>query len=76
MRNGRAGIGMVLRDSNGAVIFSPCSVLQNCSSPLESELMACRDGLAEARHRTERNVLVEVDCANVIRMNEKEVVHR
>ena len=36
--DGRAGAGMVLRDSNGAIIFSACRTLYRCCDALEAEL--------------------------------------
>ena len=40
-----AGAGMVLRDAAGAIIFSSCRELRSCTSPLEAELEACREGI-------------------------------
>ncbi|KAE8769170.1 Long chain acyl-CoA synthetase 9, chloroplastic [Hordeum vulgare] len=39
-----AGSGMVLRDSDGLIIFSSCRQLFNCRDPLEAELGACMEG--------------------------------
>lgn len=41
----KGGIGMVLRDSTGEVIASACKPLASCINALESELLACREGL-------------------------------
>jgi hypothetical protein len=40
--------GMILRDEEGAIIFTGCRFLQRCESPLEAEVVACNEGLALA----------------------------
>jgi hypothetical protein len=45
---GRAGTGMVLRDSNGSVIFSAHRCLQHCNDAMEAEVSAVMEGLALA----------------------------
>lgn len=46
MANGATGgAGMILRDDQGAVIFTACRHLVYCDSPLEAELRACAEGL-------------------------------
>lgn len=41
---GNGGIGVVLRNCHGEIIFSACGFLQRTSSVLEAELLACREG--------------------------------
>jgi hypothetical protein len=43
------GVGMVLRDDRGAIIFTACRFLGACSSMLEVELLACLEGCRLAR---------------------------
>jgi hypothetical protein len=40
--NHSAGVGMVLRDAEGLPIFTACNHLDDCQTPLEAELRACR----------------------------------
>ncbi|KAM0841900.1 hypothetical protein ACQ4PT_058715 [Festuca glaucescens] len=42
------GASMILRDDQGAVIFTACQHLVSCDSPLEAELRACAEGLSLA----------------------------
>jgi ribonuclease HI len=63
-----AGAGMVLRDENGMPIFSSCKFLEDCSSPLESELRACVEGLKLAVQHSELPILVETDCRQLVSM--------
>lgn len=44
-RTGEAGVGMILRDNTGGIIFSVCRNLLHCASPLQAELAACLEGL-------------------------------
>uniref|UniRef100_A0ACD5X9B5 Uncharacterized protein n=1 Tax=Avena sativa TaxID=4498 RepID=A0ACD5X9B5_AVESA len=67
-QDGRAGTGMLLRDSNGSVIFAACRWLQTCSEPLEAELAAMEEGMELALHWTHTNVILESDCAEAIKM--------
>jgi ribonuclease HI len=67
-RQNEAGAGMILRDESGAPIFSSCRELRHCSSPLESELAACMEGLALAIQWTTLPVIVQSDCLQLIHM--------
>lgn len=40
------GIGMVLRDCHGSPIFSACQFINFCSDGLETELIACLEGIS------------------------------
>jgi hypothetical protein len=59
--DGHAGAGMVLRDSEGTIIFSACRALFNCRNALESELCAVMEGLSSAIMRTDLPIAMEVD---------------
>lgn len=47
--NDEAGSAMVLRDHDGAVVFSVCRQLFSCNDALESELPALHEGISLAR---------------------------
>jgi cell division GTPase FtsZ len=57
---------MVLRDTNGEVIFAAHRVLWNCNDALESEISAIMEGLALAHQWSELPVLIQTDCAEAI----------
>jgi hypothetical protein len=42
--DGRAGIGMVLRNCHGEVLYAACQQVHHCSDALEAELMAIEMG--------------------------------
>ena len=60
--------GMVLRGDTGSIIFTACRQITTCDDGLEAELMACREGLDLALHRTGLPIMVEFDCAQAILM--------
>ncbi|XP_073363229.1 uncharacterized protein [Aegilops tauschii subsp. strangulata] len=65
---GLAGGGMVLRDSEGKIIFSACREIRACDNALTAELAACREGLELALFRTDAPIKVELDCAEAVTM--------
>jgi ribonuclease HI len=64
--DGSARAGMVLRDENGHIIFSACRQLLNCSDPLETEAMACEEGLRLAMQRSDSPITVELDYSVLV----------
>jgi hypothetical protein len=60
--------GMILWDENGSIVVSACSFLSSCSSPLHAELEACREGIAMALEWCTLPCLIEMDCAEAVRM--------
>jgi ribonuclease HI len=62
------GAGMILRDDNGEIIFSACRSLNSCSSPLESELAACMEGIALVQQRNGLSLVIEMDCLEAVAM--------
>lgn len=64
----KGGIGMILRNCLGSVIFSSCRSLDSCSGPLEAELRACVEGLHLALHWSLLPIQVETDCSFVIQL--------
>jgi ribonuclease HI len=65
---GNGGAGIILRDDLGAIIFSACSYLSSCSSPLEAELVACYEGIAGTREHTASPCVMEMDCTEDVHM--------
>jgi ribonuclease HI len=65
---GKGGIGMILRDEDGSIIFTASRYLPVCESPLEAEILACNEGLALALEQTEKPILVESDCLELCSM--------
>jgi ribonuclease HI len=58
-----AGLGMVLRDHEGEVIFLACRAVAFCTDATEVELMAIEEGLKLALQWTALPFVVETDCA-------------
>jgi hypothetical protein len=73
---GVGGAGMVLRDEEGAVIFTACRYLPSCASPLEAELAACYDGVQLAREHADVECVVEMDCQEAICMITSQIEDR
>ena len=44
--DGAARAGTILRNDNGAIIFSACRALFSCRDELEAELCVCMKGLS------------------------------
>ena len=66
--DGRAGTGMVLRDQEGAIIFSVCHSLWSCPDPLHAELAGCMEGIALALQWTELSFIVECDSLQAVQL--------
>lgn len=66
--DGTAGAGMILRDHEGAVIFAATRVLFNCGGPLEAEMAAMDEGLRLALHWSSLPLVVETDCAELLKL--------
>jgi hypothetical protein len=62
------GVGMVLRDGQGEIVFSAHGMLQNNSSPLEAELIACLEGCSLALLWSTSPFIIEMDCAEAVGM--------
>jgi hypothetical protein len=65
--DGRAGIGMVMQDCHGTVIFAACRQLLNCRDALEAELLAIEEGVKLALLWTPVHFMVELDCLEGIK---------
>jgi hypothetical protein len=64
--DGTAGVGMVLRDEVGTVIFSACRFLPSCAEAFEAELLACSEGLSLALQYSQLPIIVDSDCARLV----------
>lgn len=69
----KGGIGIVMRDWEGRVIFASCKTLNSCHSALEAELVACREGIALALQWT---LLPVQDCLVALQMIQAKEVER
>ena len=70
------GGGMVLRNNAGEIIFSECRFMTACSSPLEAELTACRDGIIRTKQFSSSPCIVEMDCSLAINMINGKILDR
>ena len=68
LQDGGAGIGMVLRDSDGRGIVIACRPILHCSNALEAELVACKEGIELAFQYTSASIIVETDSTTVIHL--------
>ncbi|XP_073355212.1 uncharacterized protein [Aegilops tauschii subsp. strangulata] len=66
--DGSAGAGMILRNEAGAIIFSSCRELRQCSGPLQSELAACLEGISLAIQWTTLPIVIQTDCSEAVKL--------
>lgn len=59
---------MVLRNSSGEIIFSSCRFLNSYREALESELLACVEGIGLALQWTLLPIEVENDCLTAVQL--------
>ncbi|KAM0868680.1 hypothetical protein ACQ4PT_041152 [Festuca glaucescens] len=59
---------MILRDESGAILLSSSRYIPRCTSALEAELAACREGIAMAREWSDQPCIVEMDSAQAVSM--------
>lgn len=52
---------MILRGSDGQIIFSACRALFSCKDALEAELCACMKGLYYSIQRSDLPIAVKMD---------------
>jgi ribonuclease HI len=72
----RGGTGMILRDEEGNTIVTACKHFKTCASPLEAEALAVVEGLKLATTRTDRPIILESDCLELISMMKEVGVNR
>ena len=65
---GIGGAGMILRNSEGHIIFASCRFLHTCSSALEAEVSACAEGIALALEWSTEPFTIESDCSVAVNM--------
>lgn len=63
---GGAGVGMLLRDETGRVIFSACRSLLLCEDALEAEFRACLEGLELSLQYSQLPIIIDTDCSQLI----------
>lgn len=63
-----AGVGMILRDHEGSIVFTSCRHLQGCSDVLEAELLALREGISLALQWSNLPLDIESDCLEAVTM--------
>uniref|UniRef100_A0A8I7BFB1 RNase H type-1 domain-containing protein n=1 Tax=Hordeum vulgare subsp. vulgare TaxID=112509 RepID=A0A8I7BFB1_HORVV len=66
--DGRAEVGMVLRDQEGVIIFTACHLLRSCPDLLHVELVGCMEGIALALQWTELPLIVERDSLQTVQL--------
>jgi ribonuclease HI len=66
--DGRAGVGMILRRSDGSVIVAACRSLPSCADALEEEIVAIDEGLNLAMVWEPGAIAVETDSAVALKL--------
>jgi ribonuclease HI len=66
--SGRAGIGVVIRNSTGGVGLSAWKAILHARDAEEVEAMACREGLQLGSAWCRRKVILESDCSSVAKL--------
>ncbi|XBI50459.1 hypothetical protein VPH35_113855 [Triticum aestivum] len=59
---------MILRNSEGEVIFASCSYLSSCASALEAKVAACREGISLTLEWSMLPFILETDCSIALSM--------
>ncbi|XP_042958163.1 uncharacterized protein LOC122293740 [Carya illinoinensis] len=67
IKEGRMGIGVVIRDENGDVMVSLCSQKRNVQDPLVAELQALRQAMKLCANLNITEVIFEGDALKVVR---------
>ena len=67
---------MILRDSDGKIIFSACRALYSCRDALEAELCACMEGFSFAIQHSDLPVAMGLDSLEAVTMLECRNVDR
>jgi hypothetical protein len=64
--DGRAGTGMIMRRSDGSVVFAACRQLNGCADALEAEIAAMEEGLALGLAWEPGPFILESDSADAL----------
>ncbi|KAI4972433.1 hypothetical protein ZWY2020_003358 [Hordeum vulgare] len=67
---------MVLHDDRGHIIFSACRHIHTSDSALEAELLACREGLDLALHRTMMPIIMDMKSTEAVAMHNATTMER
>jgi hypothetical protein len=67
-RDGTVVIGAVLRNSSGNIIFDACGFMCRNASGLETEIVACREGIVMALQWTLLPIIVETDFLELVQL--------
>jgi hypothetical protein len=59
---------MIPRDDQGMIIFTACRALVHCHDATEAEILAIEEGLNLALHWTNQNLVIEIDCVEVVHL--------
>ena len=63
---GRAGAGIIGRDSAGMIKFTAWRALFHCGSAVEAEALACVEGVRLASQWCQEPIVLESDCERVV----------
>jgi hypothetical protein len=67
-QSGQDGAGIILRESDGTIVFVACRSLHFCSLALDSEISAYMEGVKPALDLIQESLLVEADCLELVSM--------
>lgn len=65
-QTGGAGLGVVIRNSDGEVLLTAWKPLLRCAEAAEVEAMACLEGLRLTVQHFQSPAILESDCARVV----------
>ena len=65
VQDGKAGAGVIARDSHGHVVFTAWRALFRCQNAEEAEALACLESLRLAAQWSQGSVIIETDCARI-----------
>lgn len=70
------GAGMILRKSDGTIIYTSCWFLRKCHSALEAEIAALREGIELALEWSSLPLIIESDCVATVNMIKNHALDR
>ncbi|XP_073361303.1 uncharacterized protein [Aegilops tauschii subsp. strangulata] len=62
----RGGVGIVLRNQEGAFLGGACHAFRQCKEPAMVELLACRRAVQLAQNLNVQNLHLEMDCREIV----------
>lgn len=66
-QTGGAGVGVIAKNHRGEVIFTAWRAIFRCANAAEAEAKACAEGVRLATQWTHGSVIIETDCARVLK---------